>query len=234
MCDFGRYTCRTAWLGADIINASSCPLRLIGNDAPAATRHLAEIDLGDGQNCVAQDADIDLAPFDVPLHEHFLPQLEHRAYPLGELTCIPHDGALFHPQRRIFGCGLDDRRKADAQQRVAATNQTESGDRQPSPLKHAVDNVFPQTDGGGVAGCARERDLEQLENRNDCGLEGRNAVDSLAHVERKVKFPAAELLDPLAVLIDRDVPHVVSFGRQRPLDRCDGAKDKLIRGGCVR
>ena len=65
------------------------------------------------------------------------------------------------------------------------------------------------------------------------GLERRDAVDAFAHVEREVELAAAQLLDPLAVLVDRDVADLVPLGDERLLDRLDGAEDELVGLGRV-
>ena len=55
---------------------------------------LPEVDLGDRQHGVAEDADVHLAAVDVALDDHFVPQLEHRLDALGQLARVPHDRPL--------------------------------------------------------------------------------------------------------------------------------------------
>src|SRR5690242_6609967 len=68
----------TARCGTDVLLATDEPLRLVRDDAPLASRHRAEIDLRDRKDCIAEDADVDLAAVDIPLDEHLVPALEHR------------------------------------------------------------------------------------------------------------------------------------------------------------
>ena len=57
--------------------------------------------------------------------------------------------------------------------------------------------------------------LEQLEHGDDRRLERRDAVDALAHVEGEVELSAAQLLDPLAVVVDGNADDLVPLGDER-------------------
>src|SRR6185312_15791427 len=73
--DLLRETRRTSGLAADVVDAARRPLRLVGHNAPPPGRHATEVDLGDRQHRVAEDADVHLAAVDVALHENLVPDL---------------------------------------------------------------------------------------------------------------------------------------------------------------
>ena len=200
---------------AEILGRSDVPFGGVGEDRPRPFGHRAEVDLGDRERAVADDADVELPAGDVLLHQHFLELLRHGGDAGLEPFAIAHNRLAVETGARVFGSGLDDGGKREIVIDRSLRHR---------PVRHGQARALEERIGDRFAAARRSRpragagvgNAGKLQRADDVIFPLRDAAHSLTQVEHEVR--AAARVEP---------PHVVANGNPLNLmvERAEDAGD---------